>query len=101
MASLAELWEGKRAVDGEALRDRAEALRVRAESLLRQEKDTQARLSHDSRLLPQLKRAVDEVEQRLEDFGVLDDLYRTASGNVRGAGRSRWKTICYNTISAA
>ena len=85
LASLAELWEGKQAVDGEALRDRAEALRVRAESLLRQEKDTQARLSHDSRLLPQLKRAVDEVQQRLEDFGVLDDLYRTASGNVRGA----------------
>ena len=85
LASLAELWEGKQAVDGEALRECAEALRVRAEALLRQEKDTQARLSHDSRLLPQLKRAVDEVEQRLEDFGVLDDLYRTASGNVRGA----------------
>lgn len=85
LASLAELWEGKQAVDGEALRECAEALRVRAEALLRQEKDAQARLSHDSRLLPQLKRAVDEVEQRLEDFGVLDDLYRTASGNVRGA----------------
>ena len=85
LASLAELWEGRQPVDGEALRDRAEALRARTEALLRVEKDAQARLSHDSRLLPQLKRAVDEVERCLEDFGVLDDLYRTASGNVRGA----------------
>ena len=85
LASLAELWEGRQPVDGEALRRRTEALRARTEALLRVEKDAQARLSHDSRLLPQLKRAVDEVQQRLEDFGVLDDLYRTASGNVRGA----------------
>ena len=85
LASLAELWEGRQPVDGEALRRRTEALRARAEALLRVEKDAQARLSHDSRLLPQLKRAVDEVERCLEDFGVLDDLYRTASGNVRGA----------------
>lgn len=85
LASLAELWEGRQPVDGEALRRRTEALRARTEALLRVEKDAQARLSHDSRLLPQLKRAVDEVERCLEDFGVLDDLYRTASGNVRGA----------------
>ena len=85
LASLAELWEGRQPVDGEALRRRTEALRARTEALLRVEKDAQARLSHDSRLLPQLKRAVDEVERCLEDFGILDDLYRTASGNVRGA----------------
>lgn len=85
LASLAELWEGRQPVDGEALRRRTEALRARTEALLRVEKDAQARLSHDSCLLPQLKRAVDEVERCLEDFGVLDDLYRTASGNVRGA----------------
>lgn len=85
LASLAELWEGKQPVDGESLRARVEDLRARSEALLRQEKDMQAHLSNDSRLLPQLKRAVDEVEERLKDFGVLDDLYRTASGNVRGA----------------
>ena len=85
LASLAELWEGRQPVDGEALRARTEELRVQAETLLRQEKEADARLAHNSRLLPQLENGVRETQERLEDFGVLDDLYRTASGNVRGA----------------
>ena len=85
LASLAAMWEGKQPVDGEALKARTEALSARAEALLRQEKEADARLSHNSRLLPQLEKAVREAGEKLEDFGVLDDLYRTASGNVRGA----------------
>ena len=85
LASLAAMWEGKQPVDGEALKARTEALSARAEALLRQEKEADARLSHNSRLLPQLEKAVREAGEKLEEFGVLDDLYRTASGNVRGA----------------
>lgn len=85
LASLAELWEGRQPVDGEALRVRTEELRAQAETLLRQEKEADARLAHNSRLLPQLEDGVRETQERLEAFGILDDLYRTASGNVRGA----------------
>ena len=49
LASLAAMWEGKQPVDGEALKARTEALSARAEALLRQEKEADARLSHNSR----------------------------------------------------
>ena len=101
LASLAAMWEGRQPVDGEALKARTEALSARAEALLRQEKEADARLSHNSRLLPQLEKAVREAGEKLEDFGVLDDLYAQHRAMCAEPGRSRWKTTCCNTIFAA
>lgn len=83
--TLAALWDGREAVDEEALRVRSQALRAQSEALLQKEKAVEARLEHNGRLLPGLRETVRAIGERLERFRVLDDLYRTASGNVRGA----------------
>lgn len=83
--SLSQLWAGKEPVDESALKSDVDGLTAEADGLLRQEKDAEARVNQNARLLPDLRDTVARIEACMEDLGVADDLYRTASGNVRGA----------------
>lgn len=83
--SLSELWDGKPLMDVEALTQRAQSLEMEGMRLKQQLSALTARLAANQRLLPALRQAVSRIESAMEKLDVLEDLYRTASGNVRGA----------------
>ena len=84
-ASLQSLWEGKPLIDVEALTRQAEALRIQGEELQKQGRILSSRMDINRRLLPGLRAAVKDVRSGTEEWTVLEDLYRTVSGNVVGA----------------
>ena len=83
--SLRELWENKPLMDVEALMRQAQILENEGVELQRQMHSLLTRIAANERLLPALKQAVVRIESTTEKLDVLEDLYRTASGNVRGA----------------
>lgn len=82
---LLRLWQGKALIDVEALNAQADALRREGEELQKQGRVLDARLSQNRRLLPLLRAAVRDVRAGTEELTILEDLYRTVSGNVVGA----------------
>lgn len=84
-ASLRSLWEGKPLLDVEALTGQANALRQQGEELQKQIRLLDLRIERNRNLLPGLRSAVKEVRSGTEEWTVLEDLYRTVSGNVTGA----------------
>ena len=83
--SLQSLWDGKPLIDVEALNARAETLRQQGEALHQQLRRLDTRIDRNRHLLPALRTAVKEVRTGTEEWTVLEDLYRTVSGNVVGA----------------
>ena len=83
--SLASLWQDKLLLDVAALEAQAEQLHIQGEELHREGRTLSSRIDHNSRLLPGLRTAVREVRAGTEEWTVLEDLYRTVSGNVVGA----------------
>lgn len=83
--SLQSLWDGKPLIDVEALSAQAEALRRQGEELHQQLRQLDTRIDRNRHLLPALRTAVKEVRAGTEEWTVLEDLYRTVSGNVVGA----------------
>lgn len=84
-ASLRSLWEGKKLIDVEALSAQADLLRQQGEELQKQIRVLDLRIDRNRQLLPALRTAVKEVRSGTEEWTVLEDLYRTVSGNVTGA----------------
>lgn len=84
-ASLRSLWEDKAIIDVEALTAQADELRQRGEELQKQLRMLEIRLDRNRHLLPALRTAVKEVRTGTDEWTVLEDLYRTVSGNVTGA----------------
>ena len=83
--SLSSLWAGKSIVDIDALSAQLDQLQQEGEALQKQGRILASRIDHNSRLLPGLKTAVKEVRAGTQEWTVLEDLYRTVSGNVTGA----------------
>jgi len=83
--SLKELWDGKEPMDVDALREQADSLRSHCEALEKQKRSVDTRITVNERILPALKSAVTQIASAAERLDVLEDLYRTVSGNVRGA----------------
>ena len=83
--SLKELWDGKEPMDIEALNLQAASLRAQCEVLEQQSRAVDARIALNERTLPALHTAVEQIAHAAEQLDVLEDLYRTVSGNVRGA----------------
>ncbi|MBR4081377.1 MAG: SMC family ATPase, partial [Clostridia bacterium] len=83
--SLSALWQGKGLVDIEELSAQEAQLAKQGEELLREGRVLASRMDHNARLLPGLKSAVKEVRAGTQEWTVLEDLYRTVSGNVVGA----------------
>ena len=83
--SLGELWEGKPLMDVEALTRSAQALAAENAETQQCLNALTARLAANEHLLPSLKQAVSRIQSTTEQLDVVEDLYRTASGNVRGA----------------
>ena len=84
-ASLRSLWDGKPLIDVEALTAQADALRRQGDELQKQIRMLDLRIDRNRQLLPALRTAVKEVRSGTEEWTVLEDLYRTVSGNVTGA----------------
>ena len=84
-ASLRSLWEGKPIINVEELNAQANALRQQGEELQKQIRLLDLRIDRNRQLLPALRTAVKEVRSGTEEWTVLEDLYRTVSGNVTGA----------------
>lgn len=84
-ASLSELWAGKERIDVQALKQRVEELQMQSRRLLAQEKAVEARQSNNTALVESIRQAAAQADTRAGELGVMDDLYRTASGNVKGA----------------
>lgn len=82
---LLRLWQGRELIDVEALTAQAEALRLAGDELQKQGRALDMRLSQNRRLLPLLRAAVRDVRSGTEEWTILEDLYRTVSGNVVGA----------------
>ena len=83
--SLRSLWEGKPLLDADALTQQAESLRLQGEELQKQMRLLDTRIDRNKHLLPGLRTAIREVRSGTEEWTVLEDLYRTISGNVVGA----------------
>ena len=83
--SLTELWEGRELLDEEALRSQVTSLRGDLDALALNLRMLDNRISVNERLLPALKDAVRHIERSTHRLDLLEDLYRTVSGNVRGA----------------
>ena len=84
-ASLSELWAGRESVDVQALRLRMEALQAQSRELLAREKTVEARYGNNRALVESIRQAAARADRCAKELGVMDDLYRTASGNVKGA----------------
>ena len=84
-ASLQSLWEGKLMIDVEALTRQAEEMHRQGEELQKQGRILSSRIDLNRRILPGLRAAVKDVRTGTEEWTVLEDLYRTVSGNVVGA----------------
>ncbi len=84
-ASLKSLWEGKPMIDVETLASQSEELRRQGEELQKRGRILSSRIDLNRRLLPGLRAAVRDVRTGTEEWTVLEDLYRTVSGNVVGA----------------
>ncbi len=84
-ASLRSLWQDKPIIDVEVLKAQAESLRMLGEELQKRIRALDMRMDRSRRLLPGLRTAVREVQTGTEEWTVLEDLYRTVSGNVAGA----------------
>lgn len=84
-ASLSELWAGREPIDVQALKQRVEGLQTQSRRLLAQEKEVEARYSNNQALVESIREAVALAASRAKELAVADDLYRTASGNVKGA----------------
>ena len=83
--SLGELWEGKPLMDVQSLEEQAAQAGAQLEALQSAERSVSTRIDVNTRLLPALKQSVRQIEQASDKLDVLEDLYRTVSGNVRGA----------------
>ena len=83
--TLGELWEGKALMDVQSLTQQAADASARLEAAQSAQRRVSMRIDSNSRLLPALKESVKKIEQAAEKLDVLEDLYRTVSGNVRGA----------------
>jgi len=83
--SLSSLWRGKPLMDVDALSTQENILHAQGEELHREGRILSSRLDHNTRLLPGLRSAVKDVRVGTEEWTVLEDLYRTVSGNVVGA----------------
>lgn len=84
-ASLRSLWEGKSIIDVDALTAQADTLRQQGDELQKQIRLLDLRIERNRQLIPALRTAVKEVRSGTEEWTVLEDLYRTVSGNVTGA----------------
>lgn len=84
-ASLRSLWEGKSPIDIEALTAQADSLRLQLDELKKLLRLLEIRIDRNRQLLPALRTSVKEVRSGTEEWTVLEDLYRTVSGNVTGA----------------
>lgn len=84
-ASLRELWEGKEPVDELALKARVAELNSQREAFKGRERELDRRVNINEQLLARITQAVGQIGICAEKLDVLDDLYRTVSGNVRGA----------------
>ena len=84
-ASLRSLWEGKSIIDVDALTAQADTLRQQGDELQKQIRLLDLRIERNRQLIPALRTAVKEVRSGTKEWTVLEDLYRTVSGNVTGA----------------
>lgn len=85
--SLSELWDGLETLDEEAMRERVRTLKEEAAENAAVERAIGLRLTANERVLPQLERTIQNLRSSMERLDVLDDLYRTVSGNVAGTNR--------------
>lgn len=83
--SLQKLWAGKTEQDEQALEAQVQALRMQGQGIMQSIRVLDASVAANARILPQLRETVNMVHTHAEELDILDDLYRTASGNVRGA----------------
>lgn len=78
-------WNGKQPIDAQALEADAAALKTRLDQLDTSVSTLDHRIASNQRLLPALQRSVRAMAESGAELDILEDLYRTASGNVRGA----------------
>lgn len=78
-------WEGKQPMDEKALEASACELKIQLDQQTRKIQLINQRVTVNERLLPTLRKCVHTIAESGEALDVLEDLYRTASGNVRGA----------------
>lgn len=79
------VWDGKERMDVETLTAQADALSAEVAHLDVVSRETESRIRINSRLLPGLRQSVQAMRQSGEELDIYEDLYKTASGNVRGA----------------
>ena len=77
-------WEGKELIDVQSLEDSVVSVKTRLDVLGAQAGQLEHRTAMNQRLLPALQESVRVMAESGEALDVLEDLYRTASGNVRG-----------------
>lgn len=78
-------WEGRELIDVQTLETSAAGVKAQLEQLSAQGRALEQRIAVNQRLLPSLRESVRIMAESGEALDVLEDLYRTASGNVRGA----------------
>lgn len=83
--SLQKLWAGKTEQDEQALEMQVHQLRAQGQNLMQDIRVLDAGVAANARILPKLRETVRAIHGYAEELDMLDDLYRTASGNVRGA----------------
>ncbi|MEG0742217.1 MAG: SMC family ATPase [Clostridia bacterium] len=87
LQSLHELWAGKQPVDAAALRVQVDALNERLRALSTGERTIESRMDNNQRLLPRLEKAVRDAAACADELDVMEDLYRTLTGNVVSAAK--------------
>lgn len=87
VGSLSELWDGQEPLNVEAIGEKARELKALAAQRAEAERAVGLRLAANARVLPQLERTIQNLRSAMERLDVLDDLYRTVSGNVAGTNK--------------
>lgn len=85
--SLSEQWDGLEPLDEEALQERVRTLKVASAQSAEDERKVGLRLAANTRVLPQMERTIQNLRSSMERLDILDDLYRTVSGNVAGTNK--------------
>lgn len=85
--SLSEQWEGKQLINITGIKEEQMLLRMQDSELKDKERSLEGYMIRNKRLLPQLQDLMSKIMDYARKADMLDDLYRTVSGNVRGAAK--------------